>query len=462
MGTKQIEFRGRLVSRISTIFGLCIFLGGLILMPMWALAQTSTSFTAQRWGLTSKDLNTLTGPQILQKARFTTRISEVRSAGSNGDPYAKLMLGIGHRDAIGVTRDTVVAAEQFGFACDQSLAVGCLNLAYVYDERARNTSGADYRQNTSVAHSFFVRSCDLGNGKGCVMMGDKYWYGEGVPKDLTKATVLYGRGCDYGDGLGCTRRGSDYQEGRGVPVSFTTANQFFIKGCNANHAGSCYLLAANYNRGRGVEPNDTRMVQLYSKACDLQDGEACSTLASLYSMGTRVPRNQQRSLELYRQSCELEDGFGCNKLGVFYVNGTGLPRDPRRAAEVFEKSCDEDYAEGCGNLGSMYATGNGVARDLRKAQELFVQGCEAGSQDVCEKIAAFRGRSTPETARSASDNSGLSKQQHCEVAADLRTQSGRASFRSMIRDQYPQMQNTEIERRLQNTIVSSDYHCGAR
>lgn len=54
------------------------------------------------------------------------------------------------------------------------------------------------KQDFSKARKYFERACELNSGGGCVALGDLYYDGEGVEKNLIKAAQFYSKACKLG------------------------------------------------------------------------------------------------------------------------------------------------------------------------------------------------------------------------------------------------------------------------
>ncbi|MGL2723679.1 tetratricopeptide repeat protein [Helicobacter pylori] len=59
------------------------------------------------------------------------------------------------------------------------------------------------KQDFSKAKGYFEKACDLNNGGGCGGLGDLYYDGEGVEKNLIKAAQFYSKACKLGEQLAC-------------------------------------------------------------------------------------------------------------------------------------------------------------------------------------------------------------------------------------------------------------------
>lgn len=65
--------------------------------------------------------------------------------------------------------------------------------------------GKGVEQNYAQAFKYMKKACDLGNGTGCVYLGDLYLYGYGTKTNPQLAREMYGKACDLGKQLGCDK-----------------------------------------------------------------------------------------------------------------------------------------------------------------------------------------------------------------------------------------------------------------
>ncbi|WP_187852871.1 SEL1-like repeat protein [Helicobacter pylori] len=63
----------------------------------------------------------------------------------------------------------------------------------------KSSEAKDYIQ----AKKYFEKACGLNNGGGCGALGDLYYNGEGVEKNLTKAAQYISKACKLGDQEAC-------------------------------------------------------------------------------------------------------------------------------------------------------------------------------------------------------------------------------------------------------------------
>jgi TPR repeat protein len=195
------------------------------------------------------------------------------------------------------------------------------------------------------------------------------------PGDLDDCT----RQCDRGHLPSCVRLGNLYFEGSRVPKDLAVAAQLYELPCTYHIAAACTNRAAIYAQEHDME----HAAAYYDRACHGGEPAACYRLAFYYENGTGVPHDATRAAALYQTACDGDEMRGCSNLGLLYMNGNGVARDETRSARLFEKACAGGNAGGCGNLGSSYQIGLGVPCDPVRAAQLHKQACEGGEKRFC-------------------------------------------------------------------------------
>ncbi|WRA91258.1 sel1 repeat family protein [Helicobacter pylori] len=98
------------------------------------------------------------------------------------------------------------------------------------------------KQDFSKARKYFEKACDLNYGGGCGALGELYYNGEGVEKNLIKAAYFYIKSCDLNIGKGCSRLGKLYYGEKGVEKDLIKAAQFYSKACKLGNQKACEAL----------------------------------------------------------------------------------------------------------------------------------------------------------------------------------------------------------------------------
>jgi TPR repeat protein len=79
----------------------------------------------------------------------------------------------------------------------------------------------------------------LNRAYSCFRLGDLYFNGDGVRKDVGRALTYFQKACDAGDGDGCSALGFAYGRGTGVAKNWSTATTLLKKACAVGMEGAC-------------------------------------------------------------------------------------------------------------------------------------------------------------------------------------------------------------------------------
>ena len=195
--------------------------------------------------------------------------------------------------------------------------------------------------------------------------------------------------CDNEEMIGCLDLGNAYYNGNGVAKNLNKAAQLYQKACDGGIMKGCANLGVTYQNGDGVTKDFGKAVQLYQKACDNEEMIGCLNLGNAYYFGNGVAKNLNKAAQLHQKACDGGEAEGCLNLGNAYRNGDGVAKNLNKAVQLYQKACDGGEAEGCFNLGSAYVNGDGVARDIDKAMKLFQKACDGGDMEGCNVLQRF-------------------------------------------------------------------------
>jgi len=257
-----------------------------------------------------------------------------------------------------------------------------------FEEAQRYFSGDGVAVDPSRAATLFQRACDGGEISGCLSVGFQYADGNGVARDDARAVAFYSKACDGQNSRGCSSLGFMKENGRGIERDLAGAAALFQKACDGGDMYGCSALAGAYAAGRGVVRDDVRAVAFAQKACDGDSMFGCRRLGEMYESGRGGVRDDLRAIALYQRACDGRDWTACDELGRMYSDGRGVDKNGARALTLFLSACDGAYAPGCGDLARIYADGrDGVAKDEPKAATLFQKACDGANTNSCARLA---------------------------------------------------------------------------
>ena len=275
-------------------------------------------------------------------------------------------------------------------ACGGGDAMACSVLALMFE------TGEGMPRDLARASELYGQACDLGDMEGCTILGSMYGSGQGVERDLARAVSLHERACDGEEFMGCENLGLLYEAGAGVLVDYPRAADLYQTACDGGLGSACNSLGMMLQNGLGQPANPEGALQYFAQACDGGVTSGCVNLGVGYERGEGIGQDPGVALMLYELSCDAGDLLGCVNLGSLHRTGTGVPQDQRVAVGFYRRACDGGQSLGCFNLGTSYERGEGVPQDIVTAVASFQRACVAGLTIGCEKLpTATREQSEP-------------------------------------------------------------------
>ena len=298
----------------------------------------------------------------------------IKDAEDAGDKLAYYMMGLIYFYGI----DTV--AEQNHDEAEKRLLEGyqeyldgrfASTLAELY---SYSTEKCDYKK----AFEYATIAAEDEEEDGCFVLGELYFNGWGVTKDIQKALENYKMSAAYGNAtamnqIGIINMGSDDFE-ENPEQAFYWFNEAAKKGSDVG----TFNLGCCYENGFGVEEDVEKAAEWFKKSADLGYVDAMIKLGDYYQ-GVLVDNNKAKMW--YLKAAELGNAEAQNKLGVLYAD---MENDYKEAVKWYKKAMEQGDPLAYRNLGICYRDGNGVKQDLKKAEELFAKASELGIEDASE------------------------------------------------------------------------------
>ncbi|MFI4851247.1 MAG: caspase family protein [Gimesia chilikensis] len=353
-------------------------------------------------------LGSIQRPQRLGEFSGTWKLCEIE------DPDYELGLKLYMGD--GVLMDRGRAYQLFRKAADRghTLAKTFVGLSY-----AKGDYGI--QQDLSEANRWFESAmpalrtlADDGNPIAQNNLGDMYYEGHAVPKDVNEAVKWYRASAGQNYPAAQNNLGFLYGSGEGVEKSYSEALKWYRKSASQDYAPAQDALGYSYYSGWGVEQNKYEAVKWYRKAANQSYAEAQNKIGKMYYDGEGVGKSYSQAVKWFQEAAEqnhleaqtslgsmLKNGWGCDKnineavkwyrkaaerdyayaqvyLGVMYEFGTGVKQNDHEAIRWFRKAAEQDNAEGLNKLAFMYVKGRGVEQDKVKAFQLSNKAATLG------------------------------------------------------------------------------------
>jgi TPR repeat protein len=162
--------------------------------------------------------------------------------------------------------------------------------------------------------------------------------------------------------------GEKYYLGEGVAKDVAEAAKCFRKAAERNHAKAQRCLGNCYCFGEGIAKNCVEALRWYRKAAEKNDAGAEFRLGCCYREGEGVTKDYMEAVKWFHKAAEHGSGRQAQyNLGVFYEKGEGVVRDYAEAVKWYRKAAEDDHAQAQHNLGVCYEKGHGVQQDFPEA-----------------------------------------------------------------------------------------------
>lgn len=237
-------------------------------------------------------------------------------------------------------------------------------------------------------------SADEGYFAAQYLLGRRYYYGLGLPRDKGRANA-YLRAAAADDDyravvlLKIIAKGSRGERNDRDNMVAT------IKGkARSKVSAAQYTLAFMYLVGDGVPKDAAEEVRWYRAAAE-KNARAAFMLSLMYQSGEGVPRNPVEAFRLMRVAAEKGDVRAQYYLGTFCYQGFGTQIDRQAAAAWFRKSATSGFDDAQLAYGMLLLSGDGVAVDKGQAVEWLGKSARqgnAGAREVLRELLTYRGQ----------------------------------------------------------------------
>ncbi|MBP9990026.1 MAG: sel1 repeat family protein [Bacteroidales bacterium] len=281
--------------------------------------------------------------------------------------------------------------------------------------------GCGVAKDTLQALAYLRKTAEMGVGNAASRLGDFFYNGEFVSRDIDSAMYYYMKGvadnnanCNYMLGKYLIDNNAYYE--KAVEYLYHAAKKGHLEAtllfadCEQNGIGlqadpeDAYLIYENVARntgnseaylnmgvarfqGLGCEQDYALAKTYFDSAAKAGNSGAIFNLGICYANGVGCDQDTVLAMDYFKQAAELNNIRALNLLGQCYQEGDGVPEDKALAVSYFERAMAQGSTEAMCNLGLCYEEGDGVVLNSKKAFELYTQAAEAGSARGCFMVA---------------------------------------------------------------------------
>lgn len=301
---------------------------------------------------------------------------------SSEQPISQNTLGLIHRLGRGVPANEEEGLKWLEASARQRHPNALYNLGWMYIDGTSKISS-----DTKRGIRYLMESGEIGFPRAYAALGDLFFKGNQVPKNLQQAERYYRLAAEGGHSDAQFMLGFMYHEGMGVQQNFGEAFHWYGKAAEQGHSRAMHNVGAMYCKGEGVPVDYRKADEWYKKAINAGNLFGYISLGTMYRRGFGVPRNLEEAFRNYEIAAEAGEPEGQTIVGECYLMGEGVPKSYDAAAKWFRFAADKQHPRAQNHLGLMYCDGRGVQRDPKEAFRLFEAAAKQGERDAEMNIA---------------------------------------------------------------------------
>ena len=197
---------------------------------------------------------------------------------------------------------------------------------------------------------------------------------------------------EKGNYAACFDLGQLYYLGNGVQRDVLRAISYFKKAAENGIAEAAYQLGRIYETGDGEElpANQTLSFEWYARAAKEGIPEAENNLGSCYFFGRGVGVDFEKAFQLYKSSAEKGNSEAEMNVGICYAAGKGIQQDYAQAYTWWKKAAERGHVKAMVNLATCYEMGVGTTQDLSEAYGWYVKAAEHGDPFAAQKLDSLK------------------------------------------------------------------------
>jgi len=146
---------------------------------------------------------------------------------------------------------------------------------------AQTLKSDDERVRLEAEMPDLVARAGAGDSHAYVELGNRYFFGEAVAKDMPEAFRWYLRAAETGSDAGMLNLASCYRKGEGVPRDLDLAVKWYKRAMNTDPTFAPFELGVMYENGEGVPKDCEEAIRLFSVALEGGHPEARAALRRL-------------------------------------------------------------------------------------------------------------------------------------------------------------------------------------
>lgn len=198
--------------------------------------------------------------------------------------------------------------------------------------------------NEVKAKEFYEMAAKKDDLNAIIKLGQIYYEGIGVPKDIWKAKNYFEIAAEKGCSEGLYQLGFFYMNEKSIQDNNLIALKYFKLAAAKHNTNSLLKLGDIYYDGIIVTKDFKMARNYYELAASQNNPKALLRLGDLYYYGEGIKQNYESAIEYYEKSLQFNNLDASYKLGYIYYNGIGVNVDIKKAVSYYS-ICVEMHLE---------------------------------------------------------------------------------------------------------------------
>ncbi|MES2038412.1 MAG: SEL1-like repeat protein [Pseudomonadota bacterium] len=256
--------------------------------------------------------------------------------------------------------------------------------------------------------TFKISYKKIGYDEAALMLGNMYFYGQGVQRDIRLAMEWYDKLADSRFNAGQyspfdardperaslrvqaqLRLARIYMAGYQIPKDPAKARYWYKQAAELNFVPARYVLARFNQTGYGGTKDIREALKLYTNAAEYGYAPAQLSLGDLYYYGTEVAQDFPRAFAWFQQAAKQKKPQAQYALAMMLEQGQGITADPQKALAFYKDAAVAGHPDAQNALATYFYTGQIVNKELATARKLFQSAAMQSQPDAMVNLAAM-------------------------------------------------------------------------
>jgi TPR repeat protein len=183
------------------------------------------------------------------------------------------------------------------------------------------------------------------------MSGNQYVSSDEMSREVTEDVIAKAMPpikvlAAHGSKMAQFTLGEAYYRGWGVEKDLEMAVEWYRKSANQGHAGAQAALGVSYLNGEGVQQDFSEALRWLKQAAHQGEAIGEHVLGKMYSFGIGIPIDRKRGFQLLSRAAERGLDEAQYEVGMIYAEGKAVRLDIPRATHWFCQGASKGH-DGC-------------------------------------------------------------------------------------------------------------------